>query len=240
MKLRTTFAAALIVMVVSALPLFAGSPVELLRTGSFHGDEVAPNSAGPWFALVFDSDGAHLQSAEVSITAEVDPLLDDEGEASGRAVTITPPIEAVVLLRGIATLKPGRIPTALIDQTIERGDTVAVSVGPRHYTFAMHCVRHAPFDSQQQQDCHLTLEEGTAESSLFTYLAYSDGDQMQWGSERTPMVIWAGDIDGDDRLDVLLDTSNHSNGEDTTLYLSSLAAPGQVVKSVASFASFGC
>jgi hypothetical protein len=54
------------------------------------------------------------------------------------------------------------------------------------------------------------------------------------------MVIWAGDIDGDDRLDVLLDTSNHSNGEDTTLYLSSLAAPGQVVKSVASFASFGC
>ena len=42
---------------------------------------------------------------------------------------------------------------------------------------------------------------------LFTYRAYYEGTERMWASERQPTVLWAGDVDADGRLDVLLETS---------------------------------
>ena len=54
------------------------------------------------------------------------------------------------------------------------------------------------------------------------------------------MILWAGDIDRDGRLDLLIDMSNHYNVSAPTLFLSSHAGKGQLVARVASLGLSGC
>ncbi len=55
-----------------------------------------------------------------------------------------------------------------------------------------------------------------------------------------PAVLWAGDLDGDGRLDLVLDESDHYNVTVTALFLSSEAAPGALVRRVARHETTGC
>ena len=76
--------------------------------------------------------------------------------------------------------------------------------------------------------------------ALFTYSAYFEGTQRLWESDNGPFVLWAGDLDLDGRLDLLLDTSDHENVNEMRLFLSSAAKPGQFVSEVALFRQLGC
>jgi hypothetical protein len=53
-------------------------------------------------------------------------------------------------------------------------------------------------------------------------------------------ILFAGDIDGDRRLDIILNSSRHYNMERPTLYLSKPAANDQVLKPMGCFTSLGC
>ena len=54
-------------------------------------------------------------------------------------------------------------------------------------------------------------------------------------------ILFAGDIDGDEKLDLLLDTSNHYNASSPTLYLSKPAEEeNKIIKPVAIHTSVGC
>ena len=55
-----------------------------------------------------------------------------------------------------------------------------------------------------------------------------------------PALLWAGDLDGDGRLDLVLDESDHYNVTETTLYLSSTAAPGALVGRAGRHRTTGC
>jgi hypothetical protein len=52
--------------------------------------------------------------------------------------------------------------------------------------------------------------------------------------------LWAGDLDLDGSLDLLLDTSDHENVTEMRLFLSSAAKHGQLVSEVAKFTRVGC
>jgi len=53
-------------------------------------------------------------------------------------------------------------------------------------------------------------------------------------------ILWLGDIDGDDKLDFLIDSSRHYNGTYLQLFLSSFAKEDRIVELVAELASVGC
>ncbi|OPL18778.1 MAG: hypothetical protein AVO35_13050 [Candidatus Aegiribacteria sp. MLS_C] len=54
-------------------------------------------------------------------------------------------------------------------------------------------------------------------------------------------VVWAGDLDGDGRVDLVIDNVPHYNiYKGLELYLSSEAGPGELVKRVAIFTAVGC
>lgn len=53
-------------------------------------------------------------------------------------------------------------------------------------------------------------------------------------------LIFAGDIDGDGILDLILDTSRHYNVTSPTIYLSRPASTNEVVKPVGSHTRVGC
>ncbi len=55
-----------------------------------------------------------------------------------------------------------------------------------------------------------------------------------------PSLIWAGDLDRDGKLDFLLDATTHYNVSEPTLFLSSPAQAGEIVRPVATIHFVGC
>jgi hypothetical protein len=53
-------------------------------------------------------------------------------------------------------------------------------------------------------------------------------------------ILFAGDIDGDGKFDLLIDTSRHYNASNPTLYLSKPAEKGKIIKPIGVFTSVGC
>ncbi len=58
--------------------------------------------------------------------------------------------------------------------------------------------------------------------------------------EKMIEVLFAGDIDGDEMLDLIIDTSPHYNATSPTLYLSKPADKKELVKPVGVHTSVGC
>jgi len=54
------------------------------------------------------------------------------------------------------------------------------------------------------------------------------------------MLRWAGDLDGDGKLDLILAADHHYNLSTTRLFLSSRAKKGELVQEVAKFSTSGC
>lgn len=211
--------------------------MRLLTPGTFHGDEVGADRSGPWLALVLDEGGASLHSVRLSVAAVHDPIVDDEGETTGWEVAIRPSLDAVALVKGVG--RAGRIPTALAGQTIEPGTGLRATIGGKTYSLSIRCAPSTVRGEEQHLLCPLVVSDGTFEERLFTYTAFGR-DPWQWAAEYAPTVIWAGDIDGDGRLDLLLDTTNHYNAQDMVLYLSSTAPRGRLLSSVATLEKVGC
>lgn len=88
-------------------------------------------------------------------------------------------------------------------------------------------------------DRRAALGEGASVRLLFAdaeqeiYRSASRPDQPAW------LALWAGDLDGDGRLDLYMDLSASYNVSRRVLLLSSAAAPGDMVRGVASFLTTG-
>ena len=69
---------------------------------------------------------------------------------------------------------------------------------------------------------------------------YEDGKLESVGNDAPVRILWAGDLDRDRRLDLLLDLSDHYNLAQPTLFLSADAPKGSIVIAVAKHRSTGC
>jgi hypothetical protein len=91
--------------------------VAILPTGSLHGDEVPADAAGHWLALVREGNGATVHPVSVSLVPEQD-MMDEDGEETGRRVEVEPPLDPIVLVRGLGWFT-GPVTTALMDERID-------------------------------------------------------------------------------------------------------------------------
>jgi len=233
-----------LVVAMSALAGAAPDPrtLNIMITGSLHGNEVPADLGGDWFALVAEGTGASLRPVQVRLTPEEDMIMmDTAGAKSGRRVEIDPDVESIVLLEGPAWITPGPLPTTLVNHPIDAGASVESRVGHGSYHLSLLCRDVVPrIDEYRRQTCGLMLRTEHARQTLFTYSAAFSGRERMWAAEKAPVVLWAGDLDGDGRLDVLLDTSHSSNEQAMRLFLSSTATGGQLVSEVANFRHLGC
>jgi hypothetical protein len=210
--------------------------VELLRVGQFHGKEVTAQSCSEWFALVRNEDGCVLRRVEVEIQTVFDPIMDAEGEATGKQVRVDLDREPLFLVRGFEFCMPGEIPAVSLEQsfvypaqevrlTLDRGATWRLrgygsvergrGLSIRNYTLELAGSRHG----DPGQVIH-AVDGGVELGEIYP--------------------IWAGDLDLDGSIDLLLETGNHYNVMEYTLYLSSAADEGELVKRVAVFRTVGC
>lgn len=223
----------------------AEDTVQILRAGLWHGDEVTVDSGPDWWGIFPEGDGFTLQQAPVTITLEHDGVVDEEGQATGKRVKVPQEAEPVLLVHGIAGLKEGRL-APLYHQPHDS------------YLFPSETLWLLIKDGEQKSALSLAALGSTEENGItpepfvsnYALKVYSGShpvtaSQVLYTAERVyeearPTVVWAGDIDRDGIVDVLLNTTNHYNVTHLVLYLSSAAKKGELVGKVAEWNTSGC
>lgn len=84
------------------------------------------------------------------------------------------------------------------------------------------------------------VSRGADRQTLLTVDGWREEGRMTIGNDGSPFIVWSGDLDGDGKLDLLLNVTDHCDISLPTLYLSSAAKGGELVHEVAHFRSVGC
>jgi hypothetical protein len=196
-------------------------PPVFLVPGDYHGSE-APASLGPgWLALVPMTGSWQLVPARARIEPVRDAVLDDEDQATARRIAVEG--DAIALIR-LPEVHPGK----------------ATTPNMRFKGVARSLVAGAPLDIAFN-DSQYRLEVSNSEVYLrrghrATPLGLFVGDK---DSDADADLRWAGDLDGDGQLDLLV-AYGGSNSGGTCLYLSTKASPGELVRRVACHNATGC
>ncbi|MBC3873574.1 hypothetical protein [Undibacterium flavidum] len=209
-------------------------PTEIMQVGTFHSGEV-PNVAGRnWFALMVDGEHAELKTAAPKIKTVFDGIMDDEKDKasySGKQVEMKGPDPFMLIRR--EGLKTGIVKQASITSS-DKGQTITFD--KTVYTVEHQCKKKAR--SEEFEQCKVYLVGNSDGKSIKQWL----GDTMESNESdfaETISVSWAGDIDRDGKIDLIIEKSRYNNS-DTVLLLSSAAKSGKHVNEVAKLSRQGC
>lgn len=202
--------------------------------------EMLPKSFGQvWVGLAKTSQGYELKQYSLKVKKNGKPGIDD----SPMYKILTVPADQVVfLVRGVKNLKPGRVvaarPVARPIQMWEK-KRFTVSLGSETYRFSTGCM-----ERRREQDelrnaankyysCELAIK-GPADAvfSINDHAGEPVSDIPWMPYQSVSDLVWAGDLDGDGRLDFLIRETTNSESIDS-LFLSSLATGKEVARRAA-------
>jgi hypothetical protein len=218
----------LLTLGVGAQHLPPQTSIKLLFVGQFHSEEISVKSGEVWFGLYKTEAGYELMSTKVNVNPTVDnELMDTEVSTDQEA-------KPLFLVRGSDRFKPGRILTSFYGREfVFPAQSKDLRFGWDHY-FSLNAYGEVT-DGQTDtwiKNYQLKLVHG-AQSQIVVSIPF-------FTMEGPPNLIWAGDLDRDGKLDMLLDLGGHYNVEQPTLFLSSMADEGDLVKRVAALRLVGC
>ncbi len=213
-------------------PTLAGAQPRILQPGAFHGDEVTTPTGEEWFALYPGSHASMVRRERVTIAPVFDPVIDADGEATGREVAVASGGAPLLLVSGLR-LEEGAVESARVEpQARLAGAAVSLELDGRKLTlYACATVEFSPHGEPLSSNYELVLSDGETEQVLLELPTLDDA---------VPALLWAGDLDRDGRLDLVIDTTYHYNLSSPTLFLSRPADRDAHVKEVATFSSVGC
>lgn len=229
--------------------LLAGSGYLLQPPGWFHADEPVVTADDAVLALSIDGAGARLAPARI-IMRRVNGIADPV-EGPDTAWWIGPEVDApLVYLRGEG-LAAGVIEQAQIGATTgmfadASGMPTSTVIRFRGADWRLASACDPSPDARSGNapalTCHITLHgpDGAA-TRLVSMGGYRSTDgHVILGNDSPAALLFAGDIDRDRRLDLLLDTSDHFNIRRPTLFLSGAAEGETPLRAVASHEAVGC
>jgi hypothetical protein len=232
-------AVASVLALVSLIPVLGGQAsaqkrvprISLIETGEFHGDEIPARSGERWLGLFPTAGGFALLPATVKVEAVHDMIVDEPQEKTGKKVSVRRSRKPVFLLRGAGGLNRGAVTGVFSgERKLGNGELVGLKLGGNNYRLKVVSGDPAPA-SHLMPNSKLLLTVGAKTQVIFSVAEHDDGS---W------TLLWAGDLDGDGRLDLYLDLNDHYNTSQRRLFLSTQASRGQLVKEVAAFSIVGC
>lgn len=236
-------------MLLLALTLAALPPAQIHATGPLHGDETTARDGERWLALVSDGAHARLEPVVIRVHAIEDPLLDAGVERSGRQVDVPALPHAPALLLAGAGLLAGPIDTATADR--DTGYLLGAD-GLWQAPLSLHLPGDEPAElwldcadrdaaADDARACTLWLQRGSQTQALMQYAVHVDDfGQPTLGDDAPLHLLFAGDLDRDGRLDLIIDLADHYNVSRRTLLLSGAAGDGELVRVVAEHRTSGC
>jgi hypothetical protein len=214
--------------------------VEILLTGSFHEDEVSQNANEKnWFGLFKTSEGYKLSETELITKRANDPIVDEnESDQTGWEVNTTINDTCIILIEKLPYLAERKITAIKIPETISPKEKFNFSFLGINYTL------YATGEKKKEDE----NSDSFVVSNYKLYLTADINGRQQTElivaqpnfDESIIQIIFAGDIDGDNKIDLIIDTSNHYNVSRPTLYLSKPCENGKIIKPIGSFKSVGC
>ncbi|MDG5467181.1 hypothetical protein P9J64_02465 [Deltaproteobacteria bacterium IMCC39524] len=215
-------------------------PGQMAMVGVWHGEEVSAKHGESWLALLETSSGFELQEVTLSVEIVVDDVIDIPPSKTGKKVSVPEGFEPLVLLRDLSQLRPGPVLTiASHDESLNITPPKKFLLNGSSYLLEFKCATE--FLGQEFADCPLQLSEGNKIQALQNYPIYHPStSKATIASDVSPRVLWAGDLDRDGRIDLLLDLTTHYNVSTPTLLLSSMAGKGALVRPAAAFRTTGC
>ena len=222
-------------------PNFKIKLLNLTETGNnFRKDEVVAKSGEIWLGLFEENGKFLLRKTKLKIIPEDRPHY---GWDDSVTVKFKDKSESVFLLKNAKSLDEGEITTLWKPVSFEKSDEIDLKtrtldkdfkrefyLGERKYTLK---VKQGITDENNKVSV-LILESGQT-SQIVTFNGfYEKGDNI--GD-----ILWVGDLDRDGKLDFYMSHYSYEKGGfNSSLFLSSEAEKGKLVKEAAIFGTSGC
>ena len=238
--------------------LLLAETIPVLLDGDISVEDV-PKKKTNWFGLYEHNGSYSLLPVKLTIEPYFNSIADAEeaqnikSQWSGRTLKATllnakiENSEQLILVQS-ASLKEGSIVTAFPGNDSSENRTVgdfsplqsiSMSVGETHYRLEANSVPdnceiklHLDTADTKNKIEDQAITGKSAENNMhdWTKIPYL----VAWCGAESPRLVWAGDMDRDGKVDLLLETP-HDSTTSTGLFLSSLAEPGKLVKLVGLF-----
>jgi len=214
------------------------STYKILVPGVFGRSVVRDIDGQKWYGLFNTDSGCVLEEVKIKTKSCPSPYSGHPGDTNSVSITVEHPSEPLLLLHSLHGFESGLISTYFTgDRFIQAG--VIISLGKEYSLTALGLVtdigwRH-PGDLPTFDYRVLLLKYPFSRNDRQMLIQHEIA-----AAEDTPSLLWAGDLDRDGQIDLLLDISNHYAARHYVLYLSSEADKGDLVKPVAELFIAGC
>lgn len=206
----------------------------LMNVGSFHKGEVSARSGERWLGLVQNGAESSWKFFPVEVQAVKDPLLDEEGGKTGTEVKVLGG-EPLFLVRGADQLAGKKVKTARfspLGPMIADQDPIQLSCLDCKGVLKLRLIDVKRGDGDTGRTSRLVLEGEGISQTLYEWPEGFDDQHCE--------LIWAGDLNGDGKIDLFMNLSDHYNVQQMTLLLSSKGQRESLVERVAVFRTTGC
>lgn len=214
---------------------------KVLTVGVFHSDEVWETAANEnWLGLFHSKNGFYLAAAKLKTKRIHDEIVDThENQKTGWEVRTVNQDSSIILIEGLPYLTPRKVEkVALSKPQVWPGDSLRFNYLGVDYTI------FATGDKKKVNDDPLFFEVWNYKLYI---MATIRGQQLKSllvahenFDDQMTALEFAGDIDGDGILDLIINTSRHYNATIPTIYLSRPAENRELVKPVGAHTSVGC
>ena len=203
--------------------------VHLLKTGQFFAEQVHYESGENWFGLFRSEEGDTLYQTKI-IVEKISTPFDEGDEPGGVTVTVDRAGHSIFLVKGSNCFRSGPVNTLLYDNIfLYPAQDLSLSLEERHYNLMA-------FGSTNDEGRILSYGLRLWDSKLRKHQTIAQINNPGWETTQNSFnILWAGDLDNDDRLDLFLNLSEHYAEKAYALFLSSFADEGSLLKKVATF-----
>ncbi len=232
-------------------PQDSNDQIQIINIGCFHAVETNIDIELNWYALVrddFQPDEYAMKKVELITSKCYDPIFgDDENSKSGARISISDSSQnPLLLIGGLKNINSETIEVQYLNfGNVYPGQTLTFATNPENI-YKINGFGSAQQDSLMANysvisDYKIILEKTKVyEKDIFVQQEIFVAETVYTSDEAMPSIAWAGDLDGDGKLDLIMNLTNHYNVSHLALYLSSSADEGQLVKLVAEWRTTGC
>lgn len=221
-------------------PIDSQMTVKVLTTGLFHSDEVWPTATKErWFGLFRSKGSFYVNETSLTVKRIHDVVVDEDDQETGWQVTTNNADTSIILMGSVSLLTNRKVePVRLPQDIIYPGDTMAFNYkGMSYRLFATGNKKQDDktgevFEVTDYKLFIATTKEGLEVTQLLVAQPSFEDNMID--------IIFAGDIDGDGILDMVIDIASHYNNTIPTLYLSKPAYNKRLLKPVGMHSAVGC
>lgn len=197
-------------------------PIQLLFVGHHHSDEVDEKLIKQkWIGIFKNSNGFYLKETSI-ISHRVQDIADEGNEKTGWNISTPQKDSCLYLIYKGKFLREGAIKTISTIESLAIGDSINLKFDDKKYT--------------------LVNKKLCAFKSILLFKSANKIDTLDYliSGEKNLQILLIGDFDRDGKLDLLIDLSDQENLYYPSLFLSSPAYKGKLLKKVAVHTSVGC